>query len=121
MPPRRSQRLAGPSTSKAPLKRQVAAPIVKRAKLAAPEEEDDDADEDNEEECDQDEDDNYGDKASRESKPRHKRAKGETPTGAGPKRHRGMRGILQKMTDTPLDVLFEVCVISFWSQIALIC
>ncbi|KAF9019851.1 hypothetical protein BDZ89DRAFT_1072680 [Hymenopellis radicata] len=104
MPPRRSQRLAGPSTqpapAKAPRKRQVAVvkkdltPIikrpVKRARLATPEEEDDDADEGNEEEEYQDEDDDYG--MNR------------------PKR-RGMRGILQKMTDThilvlePLDLL----------------
>ncbi|KAF9015800.1 hypothetical protein BDZ89DRAFT_435482 [Hymenopellis radicata] len=128
MPPRRSQRLAGPSAqpapAKAPRKRQVAvvkkdlAPIikrpVKRARLATPEEEDDDADEGNEEEEYQDEDDDYGDEVGLDRETKQQRVKGKKPASSttatsqvGPKR-RGMRGILQKMTDTPLDVLFEI-------------
>ncbi|KAF9000522.1 hypothetical protein BDZ89DRAFT_1082273 [Hymenopellis radicata] len=123
MPPRRSQRIAVAGSTSQPTRRSVnpepvpvAAPVTKpaakRRRIAIPKEDDDDDDSG---------DDSYGetpddheDEARPTPKRKQKRAKGETSGSAGQdapsqwKHVRGKRGILEKITDTPLDVLFEI-------------
>ncbi|KAF8907452.1 hypothetical protein CPB85DRAFT_1391918 [Mucidula mucida] len=128
MPPRRSQRIAAASSTSRPTRSAtpksipgappVPKPAAKRRRMATPESEEDDVEDD----ADADDDDDSGNATDGETaedkapapKRKEKRAKGmasdsavqEAPSQR--KRVRGKRGILQKMTDTPLDVLFEI-------------
>ncbi len=128
MPPRRSQRIAAASSTSRPTRSAtpksipaappVPKPAAKRRRMATPESEEDDVEDD----ADADDDDDSGNATDGETaedkapapRRKEKRAKGMASDSAvqeAPsqwKRVRGKRGILQKMTDTPLDVLFEV-------------
>ncbi|KAF9011654.1 hypothetical protein BDZ89DRAFT_1167401 [Hymenopellis radicata] len=125
MPPRRSQRIAVAGSTSQPTRRSVnhepvpaAAPVTKpaakRRRIATPKEDDDDADDDSGDDSYGETPDDHEDEARPAPKRKQKRAKGETSGSAGQdapsqwKHVRGKRGILEKITDTPLDVLFEI-------------
>ncbi|KAF9015810.1 hypothetical protein BDZ89DRAFT_1076165 [Hymenopellis radicata] len=113
MPPRRSQRISGSTKAKSSTARSasgknkaiIAQPANKRRKLAltALTLPDDSEDEDTEEEDVDDSD------AEKDVTPPTKQGGQRDTTAPARKRYvKGKRGILQKITDTPLDVLFEI-------------
>ncbi len=122
MPPRRSQRIAVASSTSQPTRSMnprpvpaaapVTKPATKRRRIATPESEEDDADDDDDsgDASDGDATEDEAPAPKRKPKPTKSKASGSAVQDAPSqwKKVRGKRGILQKIADTPLDVLFEV-------------
>ncbi|KAF8907417.1 hypothetical protein CPB85DRAFT_1311757 [Mucidula mucida] len=122
MPPRRSQRIAVASSTSQPTRSMnprpvpaaapVTKPATKRRRIATPESEEDDADDDDDsgDASDGEATEDEAPAPKRKPKPTKSKASGSAVQDAPSqwKKVRGKRGILQKIADTPLDVLFEI-------------